>query len=170
MYVCTLALFPECIHVQTWYIYVRVCSSTFFYTQHFDIQPTQYLCRSSVVPEGHCCTKSRGLNECIVETEVFQTSLYGCDVDPRETLYKAPNGAQSFAPCESLEFSLDDVLTSSSSNARRPSSRINEIAFNRFGTAVPFWGQPYQILSNLSQKRDCGSKKVNWPVSWQFNS
>ena len=31
---------------------------------------------------------------------------------------------------------------------------------NPFGTAVPFWGQTTQILSNLSQKRDCGPKKV----------
>ena len=30
-----------------------------------------------------------------------------------------------------------------------------------FRTAVPFWGQPSQILSTLSPKRDCGSKRVN---------
>ena len=29
-----------------------------------------------------------------------------------------------------------------------------------FRTAVPFWGQPSQILSNFSPKRDCGSKGV----------
>ena len=29
-----------------------------------------------------------------------------------------------------------------------------------FRTAVPFWRQPTQIPSNLSSKRDCGSKRV----------
>ena len=32
---------------------------------------------------------------------------------------------------------------------------------NPFRTAVPFWGQTTQILSNLSPKWDCGPKRVN---------
>ena len=32
---------------------------------------------------------------------------------------------------------------------------------NPFRTAVPFWGQTTKILSSLSPKRDCGSKRVN---------
>ena len=34
------------------------------------------------------------------------------------------------------------------------------LALNPFRTAVPFWGQNSQILSNLSLKRDCSPKRV----------
>ena len=37
------------------------------------------------------------------------------------------------------------------------------MCLNPFRTAVPFWGQPTQILSYLSEKRDRGSKRVNFP-------
>ena len=33
--------------------------------------------------------------------------------------------------------------------------------FNPFRAAVPFWGQTTWILSGLSPKRDCGSRRVN---------
>ena len=33
-----------------------------------------------------------------------------------------------------------------------------------FRTAVPFWGQATQMLSSLSPKRDCGSKRVDTAV------
>ena len=34
-------------------------------------------------------------------------------------------------------------------------------AINPFRTAVPFWVQISQILSNMCPERDCGSKRVN---------
>ena len=33
--------------------------------------------------------------------------------------------------------------------------------YNPFRTAVPLWGQSSHFISNLSPKRDCGSKRVN---------
>ena len=38
------------------------------------------------------------------------------------------------------------------------------IDVNPSRTAVPFWGQTTQIISNLSPKRDCGPKRVNTAV------
>ena len=35
-----------------------------------------------------------------------------------------------------------------------------QVVVNPFRTAVPFWGQPTQILSKLSPKRDCSSERV----------
>ena len=40
-------------------------------------------------------------------------------------------------------------------------SHYHQRAINPFRTAVPFLGQTSQIMSNLSPKRDCGSKGVN---------
>ena len=42
----------------------------------------------------------------------------------------------------------------------RVNCAIGAFCVNPFRTAVPFWGQPSQILSTLSPKRDCGSKRV----------
>ena len=36
---------------------------------------------------------------------------------------------------------------------------------NPFRTAIPFWGQTTWILSGLSPKRDCRSKRVKWGAS-----
>ena len=40
-------------------------------------------------------------------------------------------------------------------------SGLGSRLLNPFSTAVPFWGQTSQIRSNLSPKRDCGTKRVN---------
>ena len=42
------------------------------------------------------------------------------------------------------------------------------VTFNPFRTAVPFWGQTTQLLSNLSPKRDCGSKGVKLLLNQTF--
>ena len=39
---------------------------------------------------------------------------------------------------------------------------------DRFRTAVPFWGQTSQIISNLSPKRDCSPKRVKEQHSSSF--
>ena len=41
--------------------------------------------------------------------------------------------------------------------------RVKFSFFYPFRTAVPFWGQTTQILSNLSPKRDCGTKRIITP-------
>ena len=41
---------------------------------------------------------------------------------------------------------------------------------NPFRTAVPFWGQASQILSNLSPNRDCGPKKLSMMLVYLHSS
>ena len=38
-----------------------------------------------------------------------------------------------------------------------------------FRTAVPFWGHPTRVLSNLSPKRDYGPKRANLQVEKQIS-
>ena len=60
-------------------------------------------------------------------------------------------------------------INSNQPPSRRPSRNIPRKSVRKglhpFRTAVPFWAQTTQILSNLSPKRDCGPKKrANPPI------
>ena len=60
-------------------------------------------------------------------------------------------------------FSVLKAFTSffSSYSSFLPGEPRTSFLFTLFRTAVSFWGQTTQILSNLSPKRDCGPRRVS---------